>query len=463
MCALLSRAYAIPVIGLSLLIDTERLSRQPVGVRIEVELPDGPRLLRDLTLEELGLPLDLPGIDRALTSGVTLQLPAGVHDELRTALEPALTAGEPVWLDFRRPFGHLPAIPWERLLQPHLGVAMLRLPFTAVPAAAGTDPLMVAVCAPWPGAPALRDFLTTVVPALPPHAQVHVFTADMELRKQRPAPAGVIFHEPPADIDVVVETPVLTTDRGEGAEYENPWLRWMAQTIAPDSVDVVHFICAARLSRNLGMLDFGASPTGRESAQELRLVTTAQLLACLTRLGAWSATFAWPDSSSPQHGEAGLRILAHRLTGLMSGPVVVQAPAAGLADDLAGAYRFLFSPTPEPAPTTPTVTLACHPSVVRLASGGAPRPLHEALASRIETAFHECTLDRGILRGELRGSTEPPAWLASSQRLLERWTSAALPTEPEPADTAYDSGVTAALSFISSTIEASVRERGSGA
>jgi hypothetical protein len=462
MRALLSRAYAIPVIGVSLILDTDHNPPKADGVRIEVDTPDGARLLKDLTLDELGVPVDLPGIDRALARGVELKLPAGLYEELHAALEPVPT-GEPIWLDFRRPFGYLPAIPWERLLQPHLGVPVLRLPFSAVSAPSATDPIVVAVCAPWSGTSALREFLATVVPALPAHAHVDVFTADQDVRRQSTPRSDVTFHEPPPDLAVSVEPPALSSDPVDTAEVENPWLRWMANTIAPDSVDVVHFICAARLSRNFGLLDFGAAPTASQNPGGLRLVSTGQLVACLTRLGAWSVSFAMPDFVSPEHGEAGLRILAHRMTGLLSGPVTVQAPAAGLAADLAAAYRFLYARTPEPAPATPTLTLACHPSYLQAAPGVARPPAREVgLAGEIESTVQDCTLDQGVLQLEPHGPTEPPAWLASSQRLLERWTSTLLGTDVDPADSrARATGATSALSFIASTIEDSVRENGS--
>ena len=253
-----------------------------------------------------------------------------------------------MWLEFRRPFGYLPVIPWERLVQPFLGIPLLRLPFSAVSAVVRSNPLRIALCAPLVGTAALVEFLQEVVPALPTRTRVDVFTTDPQVHVV--APVGpdreVIFHVPPDTLDEDLEPPGISGEQAE-ASLENPWLRWMVGTIAPASVDVVHLICPGRLSSNFGLLDFGAPPTGSEGDRALRLVSAGQLLTCLTELGASSVSFA-----SLGRGEAALRIMAHRMTGLLSGPVVVHAPAAGYAADLAGAFRFLFGAEPQPPPTS---------------------------------------------------------------------------------------------------------------
>jgi hypothetical protein len=109
---------------------------------------------------------------------------------------------------------------------------------------------------------------------------------------------------------------------------------------------------------------------------------------------------------------------------LLSGPVVVHAPAAGCATELADAYRFLYAPAPASPPTTSTVTIACHPgwrqeaglTTGSLAKGG-------ELERELFDAIESCTLDKGVLRSELRGPVNPPAWLAATlkrRQLLER-------------------------------------------
>src|SRR6516165_3403768 len=163
MCSLLSRTYAIPVIAGSLVLDTDRTAPEPDGVLVEVDIAEGCRLHQEISLEQLGIPLDLHGIDKALSKRSELVLPSGLGEELRVALAPTPRRA-PVWLEFRRPFGYLPVIPWERLVQPLLGIPVLRLPFSAVPAVVRSSSLTIALCAPLAGTAALVEFLQEVVP-----------------------------------------------------------------------------------------------------------------------------------------------------------------------------------------------------------------------------------------------------------------------------------------------------------
>ncbi len=458
MAGLLDQAYPLTRIGVSLHLDPDEGPSALPRIDVEVDLPEGATLQRTVSAEQLGIPLTLSGIDEALGSGPPLRLPSGMHVQLHEALELS-PADEPVWLDFRRPFGHLPAVPWERLLQPELGRPLLRLPFSAIPAPPSADPVHIAVCSPWAGTTTLRDFLQVVVPALP-GARVDVFCRDPMAASWVPPGAAVTVHEPPAEADVDPEPVGLTGRPVDEAELESPWLRWMAQTIAPDSIDLVHLVCPARLSQNFGLLDLGVSPSGTESPRSLRLVSTGQLLAGLTRLGAWSLSLALPDMRSSARGEAGLRIFAHRMTGLLSGPVTLQAPTAGRARELAAAYRFLYGPGEDPAPVSSTLTMACHPGLVRARAAGAPAG-SPGLAREIESRLHQCTPDPALLGRVRHDPAESFAWVASSQRLLERWTSNLVGTETDPdASPGERDGVTKALEFISSVIEDSVRGKG---
>jgi hypothetical protein len=107
--------------------------------------------------------------------------------------------------------------------------------------------------------------------------------------------------------------------------------------------------------------------------------------------------------------------------------------------------------------------LACHPSLVRsrTTSTSPARGKDDEAAERIERALQDCTLDADVLLKARRSTTEPTAWVASSQRILERWTSNLLGTEVDPAvSSTVSRGVTDALSFISKSIESSVRAKG---
>jgi hypothetical protein len=454
--ALFSRAYSIRVIAGSLALDPDGDPSQPDGVRVEVELPEGSRLNTEVPVEDLGIPIDLPGIDRALREDIAFALPTQFTEPLRAALG-STPPGEPVFVEFRRPFGYLPVLPWERILRPALTVPLLRLPFTSVPAVSGTDLLEIAVCAPATGTPLVAELLRAFVADPPMRTHVNLFAAPGDGPLAVPAGLDVTVHQPPASVE---DTPALSGPEapvGSPDELENPWLRWIVEAIAPGSIDVMHVIAPGRLSRNFGLLDLGASPTGGENPRELRLVSAGQLLSCLTQLGAWSVGL-----TSVGVGEAALRLIAHRMSGLLSGPVLMHAPRPGSWTDLAAAHRFLSAPETGLPPVTSALTISCHPAWVQAASSvPGPAAKDEALEREIIVTAKDCTLDKGVTGQELRGPVEPPAWLAANQRLLERWTSGLIGTETEPLPAEHAAtGVSQALKFISSTIEDTVRERG---
>ena len=56
-------------------------------------------------------------------------------------------------------------------------------------------------------------------------------------------------------------------------------------------------------------------------------------------------------------------------------------------------------------------------------------------------------------------TVQPPAWLASNQRILERYTSSLIGTDANPEESeAAAGGVTDALKFISDAFEGTVRD-----
>jgi hypothetical protein len=418
--ALLSRTYDLPLVTVSLDVDTAPTPPRPRALRLDVEAPDGAREQIELALR---LPVDLPGIAAALDSGAPLELPPDTHHLIGGTLR-GLHPGEPVWLEFARPFGYLPVLPWERLLAPALSSPLLRLPLSAVPAPRTAQALRIAVLAPEAATAQLLAFLDTVVPLLPADTAVEVFAAPEGRR--RAAARGVTAHEPPGELPPV-------------DELESPWLRWLAAEIRPRSVDVVCVLAPARLSRTYGMLDLGESPTGEACPTGIRLVSTGQLLACLTQVGAWSVSFCATG------GEAALRLLAHRMSALISGPVLLGTPATDAAE-LAAAMCFLYTHEREHPPRTHGLTVSCHPRRVHDRGPAAPAKSPH-LQHDLEQAIDQCTPTLA------EGS---PAWAAANQRLLERWTAGVIGIEHDPRDVeATSQGVADALHFIAGAIEES--------
>lgn len=423
MTALLSRTYDLPLITLSLDVDTAPTPPEPRGIRLSVEAPGGGREEVELPLL---LPVDLAGIAAALEAGTPLQLPPDTQHLIRSTLVDLLR-GEPIWLEFERPWGYLPVLPWERILAPALPAPLLRLPLSAVPAPRTAKALRIAVCAPASATQALDDFLGAVVPGLPDGTEVEVFAA--AAGRAAAAAHPVIVHEPPF-ADLPVED-----------ELESPWMRWLAAEIAPRSVDVVHVIAPGRLSRTYGMLDMGDSPAGIACPSSVRLVSTGQLLACLTQVGAWSV------SLGATGGEAAVRLLAHRMTALVSGPVVLGARGAD-PHALAAAMSYLYTHEREHPPESRGLMVSCHPRRVHDRGPAAPAK-REDLQKDLEHAIDQCT--PAIAEGA-------PAWAAANQRLLERWTADMIGIERAPGESeAVAPGVTEALHFISTAIEESAQ------
>jgi hypothetical protein len=419
--ALLSRTYDLPLVTLSLDVDTAPTPPEPRGIRLTVEAPGGAREEVELPLL---LPVDLPGIAAALEAGTPLQLPPDTQHLIRATLVDLLR-GEPIWLEFERPWGYLPVLPWERILAPALPAPLLRLPLSAVPAPRTAQALRIAVCAPAAGTEALETFLATVVPQLPAGTEVEVFAAAPGRRVAAAHPVTV--HEPP-----VADLPV-------GDELESPWMRWIAAGIAPRSVDVVHVIAPGRLSRTYGMLDLGDSPAGIACPSSLRLVSTGQLLACLTHVGAWSV------SLGAIGGEAAVRLLAHRMTALVSGPVLLGDPGAD-PQALAAAMRYLYTHARPHPPETHGLMVSCHPGRVHDRAPAAPAKSAD-LQQDLEHAIEQCTPAIG---------DGAPAWAAANQRLLERWTADMIGLDRAPGEgEAAAPGVSEALHFISTAIEES--------
>jgi hypothetical protein len=283
----------------------------------------------------------------------------------------------------------------------------------------------MAVCVPAAGTSALDDFLSAAVRELPTGTEIEVFAAAEGRRVAAAHPVTV--HEPP-----VADLPVED-------ELESPWMRWIAAAIAPRAVDIVHVIAPGRLSRTYGMLDLGDSPAGIACPSSLRLVSTGQLLACLTQVGAWSL------SLGATGGEAALRLLAHRMTALVSGPVLLGAPGAD-PQRLAAAMRYLYARDREHPPESGGLMVSCHPRRVHDRGPAAPAK-REDLQLDLEHAIEHCT--PSVAEGA-------PAWAAANQRLLERWTADMIGIERAPGEgEAAAPGVSEALHFIATTIEES--------
>jgi hypothetical protein len=439
--------------------------RPIVWVRLEVA---GDTLL-DLAMstDEMRLPKTLAAV--ANNRGMQgICMPQRVLRQLGETLR-MTRPGEPAWLRVASPAAHLPAVPWETLLQPALGVPVLRLPESLVTPVASTSRLDIAVCVTdavatdYDADAHLRRLVEQVGATLPGRTHLHVFCGSATSRRALDS-AGlprVIVHEPDSRAWETDEgSSCGSSSRGLAGRVENPWLRWVIDAVDPTSVDVVHFVCPGYLSAPYGALDLGLSPLGVQDDRYCRIVTAAELLAFMTRVGAWGVGFtiparhAWP---------AGIRLLAHRLDQLNPGPVIVDAPHYAPDGDsaLGDAYRMLFSDMPTPLPCSPSCTVYVNPGRVREALGRSPKGEERRFESAVHERVGELTLESDPSPSLLGGASEPPAWLAANQRVLERWASTVIASgEEDEHRSAVVSGLHDALADVSAIVARHARSEG---
>jgi len=465
----LTRHYDLSVIDVS--ID---LTAEPVVVRFRVEITGTVTGEVHVPAAAIGVPVSLAEL-RLLSAEPSFQIPPGALDDLRRALHlPRRPSTRPVWLRLRRPWGYLPAIPWERLLQPALGVPVLRLPFYAVPPVATYDQLRVVVCASSRKTPGtipvedLVDELIEQVAGVSERTRIDVF-ADAEayprvadrLSRRSDAP-GVHVHDPSAWAgaerrQLEQKHDAMAVD-DQKEQYANPWLRWMMQVLNGAGVDVLHLVAPGYLSANYGAVALPASPISGPDDGKTCLLGAADLKAFQRRTGSWLLGFTVPR---PGVNNVGLRLLAHRMAQQWTGPVLLYDPYADATRglELGHAYPWLFL-RGAGVPRTPALTLYCHPGapMVAVQPAHTRAPMRTDPANLIEAWAQTYTLAKGRTLGMIEDEHGAPAWVTADQRSLER--AAALLIEPisgnqraSVSQQAARRGVEDALQFVSDVIE----------
>jgi hypothetical protein len=402
----------------------------------------------ETTAAELGLPVTLADARARQASEEGYQLPDYVRSALASLVSPE---PRPLWLALVEPYGYLAVVPWERLLAP-LGVPVLRWPYTDVSPARSPDALDLVLCfsAPldkpeFPPAAVIARSVEQIPADLVRHTRVHVF-ADASVY-----PLLCAYRDRYADVaTVTVYDPAAASADVATQPRENRWLSWMRRGLAGCSADVVHFVGDGYLGAEHGCLLLSPSAAGEGDARQAVPVGASELVDFLDAVGGWSVAF----SSAPGNPSiAGLRLLQEQLARLRPGPVLFHdlARPAG-RQVLAEAYRFLFGLSDAPPPASDALALSWHPT------WGARGQASPAAAARVA----EVTL-AGHLRETFESPENTPAWIAASQRALERAASR-LRFEPRsPAEAASQQGARRALDFTASVIarHAGAARRGS--
>jgi hypothetical protein len=332
----------------------------------------------------------------------TYAIPVHVIEALKAWLDADAAPGQPLWLRLSVPLGLLAAVPWEELLQPQLGVPILRLPYQALAPRIPRAGIDTVVCLSSPGdEPDLRERIDAFVSDVPRElAQVTRFHLFGE-RAMHPYLRG-LQRRYQDDVRIEVYDPRGVGTAAAGAQSANPWLAWIEAELGQGSVDFVHFICHGAQALDEGMLLLAAAP-GKARSGQPTCVDQASLVAFLDYLGAWSVAFT---SVPSERSAAGLRMLQTAVAQHRPGPAVVHDMSVqGSREALQATYRFLLA-EPDRPPAAAAVSLYCHP--VLLAAHA-----DDPVSSRQLACY---TLDE-----RLHGKVSDPAipWLASSQRKLE--------------------------------------------
>lgn len=361
--------------------------------------------------------------------------------------------GDPLWLDLPPTAGALRLLPWERLLEP-LGVPVLRLPPLTLPARPpATSRLQVALVASSIGEedrPELERSVPLMVEAIraatPRPTSVHVFANQAHLTTLR----RVLGPDP----DVQVHDPPGARGRTRGAAgsripsgVESPWLTWMCDRLVGVAVDHVHFYCHSDVVLGSGVVSFAGTPDSTDDSY--RCVGTAELLAALIGLGAWSVGFSGPkENFSPE----GLRDVAYAVTDARPGPVVLQE-TAGDPDcrELSAGLSVVWNRPPPRLPGSVATAIWMDPELVRgrTSTASTAGPGDRVLAELLSTATG------AALRAEAT-----PTWIAATARVLEQAEAHWRASAPSGPVRSGRQATVEALRFAADLLEAHVKEAG---
>lgn len=405
----------------------------------------------------------------------TLSLPPDMERELKRLLSILINPGDHLWVDIAEPVGYLPLIAWEQLLQPLANVPVLRMSPHPIQALGSNQELTVVFACSFSSTRALpkvleiRDLLEKTRSALPPRSTIHVFADSVS--KERFDEALAVESGVLDDRRIKVHpTPELTPDsrdpNPDGANLrEHPWITWMTSVLRGEAVDIIHWISQGALFPDGARLVVTRSPTPEDDGEEadasglsrimkrkrsrpVRYLTAQSMTAAATQFGAWSMILTIPPRGPrSDKSQMALRLLADCLSRLRPGVVALHDLAEDPnAHDIAETYRFLAGSNPGYAGLAKGVAVYCHPN---RASPSADEPLQSE--SPVVSAYSAAA---EAARVKMNQPGPSPAWVATTQRVLEQVTSRfAAQLEQQPSDKssldyATERGVVAAMQLV---------------
>jgi len=184
---------------------------------------------------------------------------------------------------------------------------------------------------------------------------------------------------------------------------------------------------------------------GAATGRALNYITPLEHSDLLTSLGAWAAIFSAPATGGwVVESRQGLRVFVDQFARVRPGVAAFHDLQADPAcDALAKTYRFIIGDPSIPAATSSSVSVYCHPARATSAPA-APSSEHSDLMrqfAKVEEAIQSIAAASGPL----------PAWLASTQRIVEQ--AVARVADPKELDSAAARGVASALKYVERLVE----------
>lgn len=406
--------------------------------------------------EDFGIPESVAGLavrDEQFT------LPTALIELLHRVLDQP-GSPETLWVQLVEPFGYLGFVPWERLIEAHFSVAVVRLPTLTLSRRRPTNSLQVAILAPVPDPRRHGTTRTRIHAARLATESAFKFMSDDRLSPEdEVVPTGIVegIESPSSEFSAteldrvvravlrgsprktttihVVTTPwiyhglksmwrgrtwpvrlhdpyalvnTLQQLRLRKRPVEASWLRLLHVAQGGEQADVVHLVCHGSVTDTKTRLVF-SDPLHSSANAASRYVSLPALMSALDKIGAWSLCLTSPSGSATPH----LRYIACRLAELRPGPLLVTDLATDhVGRDITTGYKFLYASTPSPAPRMYTGMIACEPHRV---SDQVPEV--SIITRQVESAPDEQPRDEVAA---LIADDATPIWLAAAQRFIEQ-------------------------------------------
>jgi hypothetical protein len=416
-------------------VDTLRVSLEATeststtGVVVFELFLEGVRTARaQVFADEMRLPAGLKDVaERYRYAQPSFVIPESVTTSLLEGLAERLWHDDPLWLEVDPPGSVLSIVPWESLLQDVLKKRLIRLSFFPTSRYfPHWDSLDIVICASAARAKEaipidrfVPELATRILDTQKIPTTIHVFADAENYRSLKTKLAhkvvpkgehGVMLYDPAAAAEY--EAPRRSRNViDERDKVTNPWLRWMMDSLAGQTIDLVHFVCHGFLYTDQGALALAESPTLNSDKRSARFIGPRQLNTFLDSVGAYSTAFCSPIRN---YSIAALRLLSEQIARLRPGVSMLHnSQEDPNFEDLCLTYFALYSADRNKlADSSSSTSFYCSPKILKenkVRAFGAGPPEWSPVV--IKTEF-----DPAIAKDD-------GAWVGSGYRWLERTAS----------------------------------------